>query len=42
MLVSADQDQPWTAGAARTSQLIFIGRNLDRDALTAAFASCAA
>ncbi|MDB5094770.1 MAG: hypothetical protein JWO85_2871 [Candidatus Eremiobacteraeota bacterium] len=42
MLVSADQDIPWPAGAARISQLIFIGRNLDRDALTAGFASCAA
>jgi G3E family GTPase len=42
MLVSADQDIPWPAGAARISQMIFIGRNLDRDALTAAFASCAA
>jgi G3E family GTPase len=42
MLVSADQDIPWAAGAARISQLIFIGRNLDRDALTAGFASCAA
>jgi G3E family GTPase len=42
MLVSADQDLPWPANAARTSQLIFIGRNLDRDALTAGFASCAA
>jgi G3E family GTPase len=42
MLVSADQDIPWPAGATRVSQLIFIGRNLDRDALTAGFASCAA
>ncbi|MCU0271090.1 MAG: GTP-binding protein [Acidimicrobiales bacterium] len=42
MLFDAQPDQPWKPGEARTNRLVFIGRNLDRDALTASFTACLA
>jgi G3E family GTPase len=39
MLMSMDSDSAWNS-KDRTNQLIFIGRNLDRQALTAGFQSC--
>jgi G3E family GTPase len=39
MLMSMDSDRGW-GSEERTNQLIFIGRNLDRQALTAGFRSC--
>ena len=38
MLMTSDPGQPWTG--PRRSQLVFIGRNLDREALIAGFRSC--
>ena len=40
MLLDAREDRPWGA-EARASDLIFIGRKLDRAALTQAFQRCA-
>jgi G3E family GTPase len=34
-------DRPW-AGAPRSSQLVFIGRKLDREELLAGFSACLA
>ena len=43
MLMTGDvQEREWAADEPRTSRLVFIGRNLDRDALNAGFMSCAA
>ena len=41
MLFDAKFDKPW-AGAPRTNTLVFIGKNLDREALTEGFKSCLA
>ena len=41
MLFDAVQDKPWGT-AARASDLVFIGRNLDRAALTKGFQACLA
>lgn len=41
MLFDAKFDKPW-AGAPRTNTLVFIGKNLDRAALTEGFKSCLA
>ena len=41
MLFDGQRDRPW-GQSARTNKLIFIGRNLDRDALTEGFRSCLA
>jgi G3E family GTPase len=41
MLLRAERDRPWGA-ADRRSELVFIGRDLDREALTAGFASARA
>ena len=41
MLVSTDmQDREWQIGEARTSRMVFIGRNLDQAALASGFAAC--
>jgi hypothetical protein len=40
MLLDGREDRPWGT-EERSSDLIFIGRKLDRDALTRAFRSCA-
>ena len=42
MLFDAKVDRPWKAKDDRTNQLVFIGRNLDRSALTEGFRSCRA
>jgi G3E family GTPase len=35
-------DRAWKPGEARTNKLVFIGRNLDRAALTDGFSKCLA
>ena len=40
MLFDAKFDREWQDGEARTSTLVFIGKNLDRTALTEGFKSC--
>jgi G3E family GTPase len=42
MLFEGKADRPWGATEERKSQLIFIGRNLDRDALNVGFRRCLA
>ena len=42
MLLEGDLQQAWKLNEPRTSRLVFIGRNLDKDMLQAAFDSCAA
>jgi G3E family GTPase len=41
MLMNGQPDRPW-GGEKRESRIIFIGRNLDREALNEGFASCKA
>jgi G3E family GTPase len=42
MLLEGDLQRPWKAGEPRYSRLVFIGRNLDRNALQIGFESCVA
>ncbi len=42
MLFDAKFDREWKAGEPRTNTLVFIGKNLDRAALTEAFKACLA
>ncbi len=42
MLLDGREDRPWADGERRASDAVFIGRNLDRQALTAAFEACLA
>jgi G3E family GTPase len=42
MIVEGDTQRDWREGEKRASRLVFIGRNLDRAELEAAFAACAA
>ena len=42
MLLEGDLQQAWRPNEPRYSRLVFIGRNLDRAALQAAFAGCTA
>ncbi|MGY2734624.1 CobW family GTP-binding protein [Sphingomonas sp. UYP23] len=42
MLLEGDTQREWAAKEARTSRLVFIGRNLDEAALARDFAACAA
>lgn len=42
MIVEGDVQREWRADEPRTSRLVFIGRDLDRAELEAAFAACAA
>jgi G3E family GTPase len=42
MLFDAKFDREWAAGEPRTNTLVFIGKNLDRAALTEAFKACLA
>ncbi len=42
MLFDAKFDREWAPGEARTNTLVFIGKNLDRTALTEAFKACLA
>jgi G3E family GTPase len=40
MLLDGRQDQPWKTNEKRVTQMVFIGKHLDRAALEAGFASC--
>ena len=42
MLLEGDYQRNWRAGEARSSRIVFIGRNLDAAALEAGFRGCAA
>jgi G3E family GTPase len=42
MLFDGKQDRQWRDDESRRSQLIFIGRNLDRDELEEGFRTCLA
>jgi G3E family GTPase len=42
MLFDAKFDREWKSGEARSNTLVFIGKNLDRAALTEAFKACLA
>jgi G3E family GTPase len=42
MLFDGRSDRPWGDGEARTNRLVFIGRNLDREALASGLAACTA
>ncbi len=42
MILEGDYQGEWPAGSARTSRLVFIGRNLDEAALRSGFEACAA
>jgi G3E family GTPase len=42
MMLEGDYQRAWGAGEQRLSQLVFIGRNLDSEALQAGFDACAA
>jgi G3E family GTPase len=41
MLFDGKEDKPW-GSTPRSNKLVFIGRNLDREALTAGFKGCLA
>lgn len=42
MILEGDTQRDWKDGEKRVSRLVFIGRDLDRDSLEAAFEACAA
>lgn len=42
MIMDSDFAGPWKPGEPRTSRFVFIGRELDREALRAGFQACAA
>ncbi|WP_421725829.1 CobW family GTP-binding protein [Bauldia sp.] len=42
MIVEGDHQRPWKDDESHDSRLVFIGRNLDVDLLTAGFGACAA
>ncbi|MFC7398638.1 CobW family GTP-binding protein [Chelatococcus sp. GCM10030263] len=42
MILDGNLTQDWKAGEKRTSKIVFIGRNLDRDSLRKGFLACAA
>ena len=42
MLLESNADRHWQPGETRLNRLVFIGRNLDREALVAGFRSCLA
>ncbi len=42
MILEGDLQRPWRDDEARTSRMVFIGRNLDEAALRAGFEACAA
>jgi G3E family GTPase len=40
MLLESNADRAWRPGETRFNRLVFIGRNLDREALVTGFRSC--
>jgi G3E family GTPase len=42
MILEGDYQRDWKAGEARSSRMVFIGRNLDEAALKAGFEATAA
>ncbi|OXC78057.1 CobW family GTP-binding protein [Caballeronia sordidicola] len=42
MLIDVNADRPWKLGETRQSEIVFIGRNLDRQALTRGLQGCLA
>ena len=42
MILEGDLQRPWREDEPRVSRLVFIGRNLDGDALKSGFEACAA
>ncbi len=42
MILEGDLQRPWREDEPRVSRLVFIGRNLDVDALKSGFEACAA
>jgi G3E family GTPase len=42
MILDGDHQRPWKKGEARSSRVVFIGRNLPEDAIRAGFESCVA
>ena len=42
MIIEGDHQRPWREGEKHESRLVFIGRQLDGEALSAGFAACAA
>ena len=42
MLFDGQDDRPWGPSEARSNKLVFIGRNLDREALASGLAACVA
>jgi G3E family GTPase len=42
MLIDVNADRPWKPDEARQSEIVFIGRNLDRQALTKGLQGCLA
>ncbi|MCY4588213.1 MAG: GTP-binding protein [Bryobacterales bacterium] len=42
MMLDGGPDRPWALDEPRKSRLVFIGRNLDREALLAGLRSCIA
>jgi G3E family GTPase len=40
MILEGDLQRPWREDESRVSRLVFIGRNLDPDALKAGFEAC--
>jgi G3E family GTPase len=40
MIFDGMPDRPWKAGEPRNNELVFIGRNLDREQLQQAFQAC--
>ena len=42
MIVEGDHQRPWRDDEKRESRLVFIGRNLDADELSAEFEACSA
>ena len=40
MLFTGETLEPWAKGEPRVNRLVFIGKNLDKDALTKSFESC--
>ena len=42
MMLDGEPQREWKAGEKRESKVVFIGRDLDEDAIRAGFPACAA